>query len=127
MWPCNNPGEDARLYEAVESCSNFAIDLGINIPTGKDSLSMKQRYNDVDVLAPGTVIISATANCSNINKVVEPVFKYCNDSIYYIDFSKSSYDIGGSALAQTLDEVGNSCPDMKILNTLLRHSIFFKA
>ncbi len=113
MWPCNNPGEDARLYEAVESCSNFAIDLGINIPTGKDSLSMKQRYNDVDVLAPGTVIISATANCSNINKVVEPVFKYCNDSIYYIDFSKSSYDIGGSALAQTLDEVGNSCPDIK--------------
>ena len=38
MWPCNNPGEDARLYEAVESCSDFAIGLGINIPTGKDSL-----------------------------------------------------------------------------------------
>ena len=45
MWPCNNPGEDTRLYEAVEECSKFAIDLGINIPTGKDSLSMKQKYS----------------------------------------------------------------------------------
>ena len=45
MWPCNNPGEDARLYQAVEACSDFAIALGINIPTGKDSLSMKQQYN----------------------------------------------------------------------------------
>ena len=66
MWPCNNPGEDARLYKAVEACSNFAQELGINIPTGKDSLSMKQKYADGDVTAPGTVIISATAHCSDI-------------------------------------------------------------
>ena len=39
MWPCKNEGEDARLYKAVEACSQFACDLGINIPTGKDSLS----------------------------------------------------------------------------------------
>src|SRR5699024_12395357 len=44
MWPCNNPGEDARLYGAVKACSDFAIALGINIPTVKDSLSMKQKY-----------------------------------------------------------------------------------
>ena len=62
MWPCNNPGEDARLYEAVQECSDFAIALGINIPTGKDSLSMKQKYPDGDVLAPGTVIISAAGS-----------------------------------------------------------------
>ena len=113
MWPCNNPGEDARLYQAVESCSNFAIDLGINIPTGKDSLSMKQKYKDKEVISPGTVIISAAANCDNINNVVEPVFKNNNDSIYYIDLSKMNYNLGGSALAQTLGFVGNQSPDIK--------------
>ena len=46
MWPCRNQGEDARLYEAVQAASDFAIELGINIPTGKDSLSMKQKYPD---------------------------------------------------------------------------------
>ena len=67
MWPCRNPGEDARLYEAVQAASDFAIELGINIPTGKDSLSMKQKYPDGgDVMAPGTVIISAAAHCTDI-------------------------------------------------------------
>ena len=113
MWPCNNPGEDARLYQAVESCSNFAIDLGINIPTGKDSLSMKQKYEDKEVISPGTVIISAAANCDNINNVVEPVFKNNNDSIYYIDLSKMNYNLGGSALAQTLGYIGNQSSDIK--------------
>lgn len=74
MWACKNEGEDARLYQAVEGCSSFAIDLGINIPTGKDSLSMKQKYPNDQVIAPGTVIISAAGNCSNITKVVEPVY-----------------------------------------------------
>ena len=68
MWPCNNPGENARLYNAVEACADFAISLGINIPTGKDSLSMKQKYGNKEVLAPGTVIISASAACSNIKE-----------------------------------------------------------
>ena len=113
MWPCNNPGEDARLYEAVESCSNFAIDLGINIPTGKDSLSMKQKYKDKEVVSPGTVIISAAANCNNINNVIEPTFKDNNDSIYYIDLSKTSYNLGGSAFAQTLGYIGNQSSDIK--------------
>ena len=112
MWPCNNPGEDSRLYEAVKACSNFAIDLGINIPTGKDSLSMKQKYNDMEVLSPGTVIISATANCDNINNVIEPVFKNNNDSIYYIDMSKSPHSIGGSAFGQTQSQIGDNCPDV---------------
>ena len=60
MWPCKNPGEDARLYEAVKAASDFAIALGINIPTGKDSLSMTQKYRDEVVYSPGTVIISAS-------------------------------------------------------------------
>ena len=112
MWPCNNPGEDARLYKAVESCSNFAIDLGINIPTGKDSLSMKQKYKDKEVISPGTVIISAAANCNDINNIIEPVLINNNDSIYYINLSKDNFNLGGSALAQTLGYIGNHSSDI---------------
>jgi len=73
MWPCNNPGEDARLYKAVEAISDFSIALGINVPTGKDSLSMKQKYKNQEVISPGTVIITAAGHCKDIKKVVEPV------------------------------------------------------
>ena len=75
MWPCNNEGEDARLYEAVKAISDFAIALGINVPTGKDSLSMKQKYANEEVIAPGTVVISAAGNCNDITQVIEPVLK----------------------------------------------------
>ena len=76
MWPCNNLGEDARLYQAVEACSEFAIDLGINIPTGKDSLSMKQKYKNEEVKAPGTVIISAAGECLSLIHISEPTRPY---------------------------------------------------
>ena len=112
MWPCNNPGEDARLYKAVESCSNFAIGLGINIPTGKDSLSMKQKYNDEEVLSPGTVIISAAANCNDITNIIEPQFKLNNQNIYYINLSNNNFNLGGSAFSQSMSFIGSSTIDV---------------
>lgn len=113
MWACKNEGEDARLYEAVKACSDFAIELGINIPTGKDSLSMKQKYKDGDVIAPGTVIISAGGNCDNVTQVVEPVLQKDGGSIYYINLSQDSYKLGGSSFAQILNKVGDETPDVK--------------
>ncbi len=113
MWPCRDKGEDARLYRAVEACSDFAIELGINIPTGKDSLSMKQKYENDEVIAPGTVIISAAGPCSDITKVVEPVLKKNSHAIYYINLSHDSYNLGGSSFAQTLNKVGSQSPDIK--------------
>ncbi len=113
MWPCKNEGEDARLYEAVEAVSEFAIDLGINVPTGKDSLSMKQKYPDGDVIAPGTVIISAGANCSDITKVVEPVFKRNAGAIYYINISQGNFELGGSSFAQVNNKIGTKAPTVK--------------
>lgn len=111
MWPCRNEGEDARLYKAVEACSDFVCDLGINIPTGKDSLSMTQKYNDFNVLSPGTVIISASGEVKNIRKIVSPVLAYIKGTyLYYIDFSCDSLRLGGSALAQTLSKVGDEVP-----------------
>ena len=113
MWPCKNEGEDARLYEAVKAVSEFAIDLGINVPTGKDSLSMKQKYPDGDVISPGTVIISAAANCTDINKVVEPVFQKNEGDIYYINLSQDNFKLGGSSFAQVVNKIGNEAPTVK--------------
>jgi phosphoribosylformylglycinamidine synthase len=113
MWPCNNEGEDARLYEAVQGVSDFAISLGINVPTGKDSLSMKQKYKDKEVIAPGTVIISAAGHCDDITKVVEPVLQKDGGSIYYINLSADEFKLGGSSFAQILNKVGNEVPTIK--------------
>ena len=110
MWPCKNEGEDARLYDAVEAISKFAIELGINVPTGKDSLSMKQKYKDGDVISPGTVIISAAGNCDDITKVVEPVLQKDGGAIFYINLSKDNYKIGGSSFAQVHNKIGNKAP-----------------
>ncbi|RYF15430.1 MAG: phosphoribosylformylglycinamidine synthase, partial [Flavobacteriales bacterium] len=113
MWACKNEGEDARLYQAVQACSEFAIELGINIPTGKDSLSMKQKYKDGDVIAPGTVIISAAGNCNNVTQVVEPVLQKDGGNIYYINLSNDNFKLGGSSFAQILNKIGNETPDVK--------------
>jgi phosphoribosylformylglycinamidine synthase len=113
MWACKNAGEDARLYEAVASCAAFAIELGINIPTGKDSLSMKQKYPGDEVIAPGTVIISAAGNCSDITKVVEPVLQRNGGSIYYLNLSQDTFKLGGSSFAQILNKIGTEVPTIK--------------
>lgn len=113
MWACNTPGEDARLYKAVKAVSEFAIALGVNVPTGKDSLSMTQKYDDKEVTAPGTVIISAAAHCKDIRKVIEPTLKQNAESIYYIDFSKDSFKLGGSSFAQTRNAIGSEAPNVK--------------
>jgi len=113
MWPCKNEGEDARLYKAVKAVSEFAIELGINVPTGKDSLSMKQKYPNEEVISPGTVIISAAANCNEISKVVEPVLQIDGGTIYYINLSQDAYKLGGSSFNQILNTIGNDTPDVK--------------
>ena len=114
MWPCKNPGEDARLYKAVEACSDFACELGVNIPTGKDSLSMTQKYGEDKVFSPGTVIISAGAEVSDVRRIVSPVLINKKDSyIYHIDFSYDALNLGGSALAATLNKVGDTVPTVK--------------
>jgi phosphoribosylformylglycinamidine synthase len=112
MWPCKNEGEDARLYKAVEAVSEFAIDLGINVPTGKDSLSMKQKYKNEEVISPGTVIITAAGHCSDIKKVVEPALQAQGD-LLYIDLSKDALKLGGSSFAQVLCEIGSEAPNIK--------------
>ena len=111
MWPCRNEGEDARLYKAVEAASDFASALGINIPTGKDSLSMTQKYGKDKVLSPGTVIISAVGEVSDVKKIVSPVLSNeTKTSMYHINFSVGHFQLGGSSFAQTLGRIGDEAP-----------------
>ncbi|WP_291862600.1 phosphoribosylformylglycinamidine synthase [Marinilabilia sp.] len=112
MWPCRNKGEDARLYEAAEAVSDFVCDLGINIPTGKDSLSMTQKYPDGEsVMSPGTVIISAAGEVEDVRKIVTPLLKKdVNSYLLHIDLSFDALKLGGSSFAQILNRLGNEAP-----------------
>lgn len=114
MWPCKNEGEDERLYNAVRAASDFAIALGINIPTGKDSLSMTQKYPDgTQVLSPGTLIISTVGEAKDIRKTVHPNLVPKNSDILWIPFTHTKgYPLGGSVYAQTLGYLGNETPDV---------------
>lgn len=110
MWPCRVKGEDAALYKAVKACSDFACALGINIPTGKDSLSMSQKYGEKRVDAPGTVIISAAGEVHDIHNMVRPVVKNKKSRLLYIDMSRDGLKLGGSAFAQSLGCIGKEAP-----------------
>ena len=116
MWPCRSQkGEDARLYTAVKALSDFCISIGVNVPTGKDSLSLSQQYpNGEKIISPGTVIVTSGGEVSDIRKVVSPVLvNDKNSSLYHIDFSFDSQRLGGSAFAQSLNRVGDDVPTVK--------------
>ncbi len=116
MWPCRSQkGEDARLYEGVQALSDFCCALHVNVPTGKDSLSLSQQYpNGEKIIAPGTVIVSAGGEVSDVKKVVSPVLvNDKNSSLYHIDFSFDEQRLGGSAFAQSLNKVGSDVPTVK--------------
>ncbi|MBQ8969385.1 MAG: phosphoribosylformylglycinamidine synthase [Bacteroidaceae bacterium] len=113
MWPCRSQeGEDARLYRGVEALSDFCCALGINVPTGKDSLSMTQKYPSGEkVISPGTVIVTSGGEVSDIRKVVSPVMAdEPQSALYHIDFSFDQLRLGGSAFAQSQGKVGSDVP-----------------
>lgn len=114
MWPAKNEGENSRLYMAVKALSDFCIELGVNVPTGKDSLSMTQKYPDgKKVLAPGTVIVTAAGEVSNIKKAISPVLDLSeNTELLYIDLSSDEFHLGGSSFAQIQNAIGTKAPDI---------------
>lgn len=116
MWPCRSQkGEDARLYAAVKALSDFCCAIHVNVPTGKDSLSLSQQYpNGEKIISPGTVIVTAGGEVSDVKKVVSPVLvNDSHSSLYYIDFSFDELSLGGSAFAQSLGKVGDDVPTVK--------------
>ncbi len=115
MWPAKNKGENARLYEAVKELSVFCSELGINVPTGKDSLSMTQKYPDgKKVIAPGTVIISSVGEVYDIRSTILPAIhsRHTDSELIYIDFSGGDFQLGGSSFFQSLGYVGEKVSDV---------------
>jgi phosphoribosylformylglycinamidine synthase len=115
MWPAKQEGENSRLYAAVEACSRFAIELGLAIPTGKDSLSMTMNYPDGSkVKAPGTVIITAVGETDDFRKRVTPELKPVKSKLIYVPLhGGTEYNLGGSSYAQTLAALGDRSPNVR--------------
>lgn len=102
MWPAKQPGEGSTLYEAVEGLSDFAKELGIAVPTGKDSLSMTMVYPDgKKVSAPGTVVVTTASKTRRVTDLTEACLVPGESELFYINFSGfSDYPLGGSAFEQ---------------------------
>ncbi|XP_052189982.1 probable phosphoribosylformylglycinamidine synthase, chloroplastic/mitochondrial [Diospyros lotus] len=113
MYAAKLDGEGAAMYDAATALSETMIKLGIAIDGGKDSLSMAAHSSGEVVKAPGNLVISAYVTCPDITKTVTPDLKLGDDGLLLlIDLAKGNRRLGGSALAQAFDQVGDECPDL---------------
>lgn len=117
MAACGQPGEDARLFEAVQAASLMCQVLGISIPVGKDSLSMKTAWqHDGDprqVAAPVSLIVSAAAPVDDVRCTLTPQLQPSTDTVLIlIDLGAGRQRLGGSMLAQVSSQFGNDAPDV---------------
>ncbi len=120
MWAAKLPGEGAKLYEAATAMSDLMIKLGIAIDGGKDSLSMATKEDGHIVKAPGQLVIAAYATMSDVRVKVTPDLKAEGNALLFIDLSGNQYRLGGSALAQTFQQVGDEAPDLEDTDLLKR-------
>jgi phosphoribosylformylglycinamidine synthase len=131
MAPAGHPGEDARLYDAVRAVgSELCPALGIAIPVGKDSMSMRTVWEESNekksVTAPLSLIVSAFAKASDVRRVLTPELRrdVAGTVLVLVDLGLGRNRLGGSALFQTFSRVGGSAPDLEQPSTL---SGFFSA
>ncbi|MCE1181878.1 MAG: phosphoribosylformylglycinamidine synthase [Rhodocyclales bacterium] len=116
MAPCGVPGEDARLYATVEGISELCKQIGVSIPVGKDSLSMRTAWDEngekKQVVSPLSLIITSFAAVNDVRKTLTPVLdRDCGESdLILIDLGKNR--LGGSCLAQVYNATGNDAPDV---------------
>ncbi len=117
MAACGEPGEDAALYETVKAVGmELCPALGISVPVGKDSLSMRTRWNDRQgarqVTAPVSLIVSAFATLSDVRPTLTPQLQPGDTTLVLIDLGQGQNRLGGSMLAQVLDQFGDRVPDV---------------
>ncbi|CAL4926982.1 unnamed protein product [Urochloa decumbens] len=113
MYAAKLDGEGADMYDAAVALADCMIELGIAIDGGKDSLSMAAQCDGETVKAPGNLVISTYVTCPDITLTVTPDLKLGKDGILlHIDLGKGNRRLGGSALAQAFDQIGNDCPDI---------------
>ena len=126
MCACGEEGEDAALYDTVHSIGmEFCPELGVSIPVGKDSLSMRAVWEDSQgtshkIVAPLSLVISAFAPVEDIRRAVTADLKKEPDTrLLLIDLGRGRNRLGGSCLAQTYNQLGNQIPDITAQD--LRH------
>jgi phosphoribosylformylglycinamidine synthase len=130
MCACGEDGEDAGLYDTVETIGmEFCPELGLSIPVGKDSLSMRTVWQtsdgkDMKQIAPLSLVITAFAPVYDVNKTVTPELKAEDSSLILIDLGKGKNRLGGSALARVYNQIGNDASDLDKAEDLLN---FFNA
>ena len=117
MWAAKLDGEGAKLYDTCKSMCECMAKLGIAIDGGKDSLSMAARVDDDIVKAPGSLVVSTYAPCTDITKITTPDFKAPsinkNGILLFVDLSGNRNRLGGSAVAQCYQQLGDNVPDVE--------------
>ena len=118
MAACGNAGEDEKLYRTVEAVSQMCREIGVSIPVGKDSLSMKTVWQDgaekKSVVSPLSLIATAFAPVQDVRKTVTPDIKPVADSVLLlVDLGQGKARMGGSALTQVYGELGGEAPDIE--------------
>ena len=119
MAACGHPGEDARLFDTVQAVAmELCPALGIAIPVGKDSLSMKTVWQEQGgeraVTSPLSLVVTAFAVVSDIRRALTPALRHDagESDLLFIDLAAGRQRLGGSALAQVHAQSGNECPDV---------------
>lgn len=122
MAAAGHRGEDAALYDAVKTVGmELCPALGIAIPVGKDSLSMKTVWIDEatqvekTMTAPLSLVISAFASVTDVSQTLTPQLRYLPDQptvLVLVDLGAGKNRLGGSVLAQVYNQLGNRCPDL---------------
>jgi phosphoribosylformylglycinamidine synthase len=119
MAAAGHPGEDAALYDAVSAVAAFCVGLGVSIPVGKDSMSMKTVWRDVSgaeraVIAPVSLIVSAFARVADVRRTRTPQLRtdFGPSALILVDLGGGRNRLGGSALAQVYGEIGDEAPDV---------------
>jgi phosphoribosylformylglycinamidine synthase len=124
MAASGHPGEGAALYEAVEAIGmKLCPELGISIPVGKDSMSMKMKWKDQnegsqrEVTAPLSLVITAFTTVRDIGRTWTPALEDVEDvgetALLFVDLATGHQALGGSALAQVYGQVGDTAPDVR--------------
>ncbi|MCL2296996.1 MAG: phosphoribosylformylglycinamidine synthase [Proteobacteria bacterium] len=126
MAAAGQSGEDAALYDTVQAVSELCVKLGVSIPVGKDSMSMRTAWKADDgsarnVIAPVSLIVSAFAQVDDARRTLTPQLQLDDGEtqLLWLDIARGQRRLGGSALAQVYGQVGHETPDLDDAETLL--------
>lgn len=115
MAACGAKGEDAKLFDAVKGASDFCVALGISVPVGKDSLSMRTAWEDngekKSVTSPVSLIASAAAPVGDVTFTLTPELRKIPSVLVLADLGCGRARMGGSILAQVAQRFGDTAPD----------------